>query len=96
MAGIEDVLDLNQAAQIAGVTPARLRQLIEAGQLRGKKIGNSWAILADDLNTLLGRERPPGRPDADRAARGERDRVRAPRAAQLNPPRWPRGGDSLG
>ena len=67
MAGIEDVLDLNQAAQIADLTPARLRQLIEAGQLRGKKIGNSWAIMASDLDALLGRPRQPGRPDERKA-----------------------------
>jgi hypothetical protein len=74
MAGIDDVLDLTQAAQIANVTPARLRQLIEAGQLRGKKIGNSWAILADDLDALLGRSRTPGRP-SERAALESRLRV---------------------
>jgi hypothetical protein len=68
---IEGILDLNEAAAIAGVTPARLRQLIDAGQLPGKKIGNSWAILATDLNTLLGRTRGGGRPD-ERAALASR------------------------
>jgi len=74
VAGIDDILDLNQAAQIANVSAARLRQLIEAGQLRGKKIGNSWAILASDLELLLGRPRQPGRPD-DRKALESRLRV---------------------
>jgi hypothetical protein len=63
MAGIEDILDLTEAAQIAEVTPARLRQLIEAGQLRAKKVGNSWAVHMYDLESLLGRQRGPGRPD---------------------------------
>jgi hypothetical protein len=67
MASIEEILDLNEAARIAGVTPARLRQLIEAGQLRGKKIGNSWAIMAADLDSLVGRSREPGRPDERKA-----------------------------
>jgi hypothetical protein len=68
MAGIEDVLDLTEAAEIAGVTPARLRQLIEAGQLRAKKVGNSWAVHTHDLNALLGREnRTAGRPDKRKA-----------------------------
>jgi hypothetical protein len=67
VAGIDDVLDLNQAAAASGLTPSRLRQLIEAGQLRGKKIGNSWAILASDLDGLIGRPRAPGRPDERRA-----------------------------
>lgn len=63
MPGIDDVLDLNEAARIAGVSPTRLRQLIDSGQLRAKKIGNSWAILADELDALLGRPREGGRPD---------------------------------
>jgi len=67
VASIEEILDLNEAASIAGVTPARLRQLIEAGQLRGKKIGNSWAIMAADLDSLIGRSRGPGRPDERKA-----------------------------
>ena len=68
MAGIDDVLDLNDAASRAGVTPARLRQLIESGQLRAKKIGNSWAILSDDLDDFLGRPRgSSGRPDERKA-----------------------------
>ncbi len=67
MTGIQDVLDLNEAAGLAGVTPARLRQLIESGQLRGKKIGNSWAIMSSDLDALLGRPRSPGRPDERKA-----------------------------
>jgi excisionase family DNA binding protein len=65
--GIEDVLDLNEAARIAGVSSARLRQLIEGGQLRAKKIGNSWAILADDLDAFMGRPREAGRPDERKA-----------------------------
>jgi helix-turn-helix protein len=74
MAGIDDILDLNQAAQIANVSSSRLRQLIDAGQLRGKKIGNSWAILASDLDVLLGRPRQSGRPD-ERKALASRLRV---------------------
>jgi hypothetical protein len=64
---LDDILDLNEAAATAGVTPARLRQLIESGQLRGKKIGNSWAIGASELEALLGRPRRSGRPDERQA-----------------------------
>jgi len=66
--GIDEVLDINEAAAAAGLTPARLRQLIDAGQLRGKKIGTSWAILAGDLDAFLGRPpRASGRPDERQA-----------------------------
>lgn len=65
---IDDVLDLNEAAQVAELSTARLRQLIEAGQIRAKKIGNSWAILSDDLDDFLGRPRgSSGRPDERKA-----------------------------
>ena len=74
MPGIDDVLDLNEAAGIAKVSSARLRQLIDSGQLRAKKIGNSWAILASDLDAMLERPRGPGRPD-ERAALELRLRV---------------------
>jgi len=68
MAGIDDILDLSEAAGIAGLTPARLRQLIEAGQLRAKKVGNSWAVHSHDLDAFLGRDlRGPGRPDERKA-----------------------------
>jgi excisionase family DNA binding protein len=67
MPGIDDVLDLNEAARIAGVSPTRLRQLIDSGQLRAKKIGNSWAIMADEVDALLGRPREAGRPDERKA-----------------------------
>ncbi len=67
MPELDDILDLTEAATTAGLTPARLRQLIESGQLRGKKIGNSWAVLASDLEALRGRQRPSGRPDERQA-----------------------------
>jgi len=63
VAELNDILSLTEAAEVAGLSAGRLRQLIDEGRLRGKKIGNSWAILARDLDTFLGRERGTGRPD---------------------------------
>jgi excisionase family DNA binding protein len=63
MAELYEILSLAEAAEIAGLSAGRLRQLIDEGRLRGKKIGNSWAILARDLDNFLGRERGAGRPD---------------------------------
>ena len=63
MAELHEILSLVEAAEVAGLSAGRLRQLVEDGQLRGRKIGNSWAILARDLDTFLGRERGTGRPD---------------------------------
>jgi excisionase family DNA binding protein len=63
MTELNEILSLTEAAEVAGVSAGRLRQLIEEGRLRGKKIGNSWAILNRDLDTFLGRQRGAGRPD---------------------------------
>lgn len=63
MAELDEIVSLSEAADIAGLSAGRLRQLIEEGRLRGKKIGNSWAILNRDLDTFLNRPRGAGRPD---------------------------------
>jgi hypothetical protein len=70
VAELREILSLAEAADIAGVSAGRLRQFIEEGRLRGKKIGNSWAILAPDLDTFLGKERGAGRPDERKALEG--------------------------
>lgn len=70
MSELNEILSLADAAEVAGLSAGRLRQLIEDGRLRGKKIGNSWAILARDLDALLGRERGAGRPDERKALAG--------------------------
>jgi excisionase family DNA binding protein len=67
MRELDDVLSLNEAASRAEVSSARLRQLIDERRLRAKKIGNSWAILAADLDTFLGKPRVAGRPDERKA-----------------------------
>jgi excisionase family DNA binding protein len=67
VAEINEILSVEEAADIAGVSAGRIRQLITEGRLRGKKIGNSWAILPRDLDALLGRQRSPGRPNQRQA-----------------------------
>ncbi len=70
MAELSEILSLSEGADLAGVSPGRLRQLIEEGRLPGKKIGNSWAILSRDLDTFLGKSRSAGRPDERSALAG--------------------------
>lgn len=70
MAALDEILSLNEAAERAGLSAVRLRQLVDSGRLQGKKIGNSWAILAADLESFLGRERAPGRLDRRREVEG--------------------------
>jgi excisionase family DNA binding protein len=70
VAELDEILSLSEAAEVAGLSAGRLRQLIDDGRLRGKKVGNSWAILARDLDTFLGRGRAAGRPDERKALEG--------------------------
>src|SRR6266571_1379979 len=63
MGEITEILSVEEAADIAGVSAGRTRQLIAEGRLKAKKIGNSWAILPRDLDAFLGRQRGPGRPN---------------------------------
>lgn len=56
------MLSTSQAAKQLGVSPRRIRALIESGDLQAERIGNSWAI---DENSLNKRKRSPklnGRP----------------------------------
>ena len=52
-------LTTNEAADLMGVTPRRVRALIEAGRLRAEKVGRDWQIRRADAENL---ERKPGRP----------------------------------
>jgi excisionase family DNA binding protein len=58
------ILGLNEAAERAGLSAPRLRQLIDAGQLPAKKIGATWLVLAEDVELLANGSRrgQPGRP----------------------------------
>lgn len=75
---LQEILSLAEAAERAGVSRGRLLQLIEAGRLRGRKIGNSWAVLARDVDGLVGRSLGPGRPD-------ERDALQSRLVVDLRP-----------
>lgn len=67
MSEINEILSVEEAADIAGISAGRMRQLIAEGRLRAKKIGNSWAILPRDLDAFTGRQRGPGRPSQRQA-----------------------------
>lgn len=50
----------SEAAARLGVTQARIRQMILAGQLRAKKVGRDWAIEERNLGRVAVRK--VGRP----------------------------------
>lgn len=59
----KDLLSVRQAAEILGVTPARVRQICGAGDL-GFKIDTRWAIPRAELDAFKAIPRRAGRPVA--------------------------------
>ncbi|MCL2612355.1 MAG: helix-turn-helix domain-containing protein [Nocardioidaceae bacterium] len=53
---------VKDAAQRLGVSESRIRQLLIAGDLNGRRIGRAWLVDADDVARLQGQQRRPGRP----------------------------------
>jgi excisionase family DNA binding protein len=65
-ADAQEVLTVEQAAELLQVEPADVAALAEAGELPGRKIGDSWRFLRSAVLTWLGGDAP----EARRASRG--------------------------
>jgi excisionase family DNA binding protein len=77
-------IDVREAARRLGVNDSRVRQLLRAGDLRGRRLGGSWLILADDVVRLQRSGRRPGRPLAPKRAWAVLDLLDGGRAAWLS------------
>lgn len=55
-------ITIRDAAQRLNVSEPRVRQLLRAGDLRGRRLGRAWLIDADDVARLQSQRRPSGRP----------------------------------
>lgn len=53
---------VKDAAQRLGVNESRVRQLLLAGDLVGRRLGRSWLVDSDDVARLEGQRRRAGRP----------------------------------
>ena len=51
-----------EAAERLGVDRSRVRQLLNAGDLQGRRVGRDWLVSAEDVARLQGQRRRPGRP----------------------------------
>ena len=65
-----ETLTTKEAAGRLGVTPARIRQMVLAGQLPAAKFGRDLVIKANDLALVA--ERPVGRPPKPTAEQARR------------------------
>jgi excisionase family DNA binding protein len=56
----EEFVSVSEAADDLSITRQRVLQLIDAGRLQARRVGNSYIILKSALDTV--RDRTPGRP----------------------------------
>ena len=62
------MIGTGEAATRLGVSTARVRALLEAGALRGAKIGRTWAVDETSVAARLASPARPGRPRREGAA----------------------------
>ena len=79
-------INVAEASRRLGVNDSRVRQLLRAGELRGRRLGNSWLIPAEEVARRVRSERRPGRPLAPKRAWAVLDLLDGGRAAWLSDP----------
>lgn len=47
---LDQIIDVQQAAELWGLSPDHVKRLCRVGDIKAKKIGNSWAVLKDQEN----------------------------------------------
>ncbi len=57
---LEELISLDQAARLSGLTADHLRRLVREGDLWGKKIGRNWVTTEQAVREYLARDRRPG------------------------------------
>ncbi len=55
-----DLISLQEAAALSGLTADHLRRLVREGQLWGKKLGRNWITTEKSLRDYLAQDRRPG------------------------------------
>jgi hypothetical protein len=59
---IDDLISLQKAAKLSGLTAGHLRLLIRQGELWGTKIGRNWVTTEQAVREYQARARRRGRP----------------------------------
>ena len=49
-----EMLDVEEAAEVANLTVPHLRELLRQGKVKGIKTGRKWRISKEELNNYLG------------------------------------------
>ncbi len=58
--GLDDLLSLNEAAELCGLSASHLRLLVRRGEVWGKKLGRNWVTTEQAVRQYLTRDRKPG------------------------------------
>ena len=76
------MISTGEAAARLGVSAARVRALLEAGTLRGAKIGRTWAVDEASVDARLASPARPGRPRREGANPPQEPATTDPEALQ--------------
>ena len=58
--GLDDLLSLNEAAELSGLSASHLRLLVRQGEIWGRKLGRNWVTSEQAVREYLARDRRPG------------------------------------
>ena len=58
------MISLRQVAESWGVTPSRVRQMIDRGEMAAEKHRGCWFVEEAEAERAMRARRPPGRPRA--------------------------------
>ena len=57
---LEELISLNKAAEVSGLSQDHLRRLAEQGQIWAKKLGRNWVTTEQAVQEYLAHDRRPG------------------------------------
>ena len=57
---LDELIPLNKAADISGLSPDHLRRIVREGELWGTRIGRNWVTTVEAVREYLARDRKPG------------------------------------
>ena len=57
---LEELLTLQEAAELSGLSQAHLRLLVGRGEMWGRKLGRNWVTTARAVREYMARDRRPG------------------------------------
>ena len=58
--GLEELISLNKAAEVSGLSQDHLRRLAEKGQIWAKKLGRNWVTTEQAVREYLAHDRRTG------------------------------------